>query len=63
MDNDDIDTDMLEERAIERKRLARLRNWCDDCHGFTGPGSPCHEPEESADGETAGVDVGQEGQQ
>jgi hypothetical protein len=41
--------DLRAEAAAQRRRNAH--HFCDVCHGFTGPGSPCapDEPEEDED--------------
>lgn len=41
-DPDDIPSDVREEMYEERRRRIQARHWCDECHGHTGPGSPCH---------------------
>lgn len=54
MDDDeyDYDYDLRAEAAQERRERARWRHWCEDCHGHTGPGSPCvEEPPEAQDEE------------
>lgn len=38
-DYDDIPDDVLEEMHAERRRRARIRHWCSECHGM--PGGPC----------------------
>lgn len=50
------DDDLRREAMEERRAHARLWHWCSECHGNTGPGSPCaiepepeDEPEEEAD--------------
>lgn len=45
----DVDEDARREAIDERARRRRLHHWCDVCHGHTGPGSPCHEPEPGED--------------
>jgi hypothetical protein len=55
-DRDDIPYDVLEEMHDERQARRRANHWCDLCHGFTGPDSPCYdgpdpEPEEDEDAE------------
>lgn len=47
----DPPSDVRDEMAAERRRRARLNHWCAECHGFTGPNSPCWEPEESEENE------------
>ena len=46
------DIDMDELRAEDEAERRRLRpHWCSECHGFTGPGSPCR-PDEDDDEQT-----------
>lgn len=47
-DWDDYDppSDVLDDVIAERKRAAASRHWCTECHGHTGPGSPCHVPDD-----------------
>jgi hypothetical protein len=43
------DDDLRAEARRERAEQSRAWHWCSDCHGHTGPGSPCYdgpEPEE-----------------
>lgn len=40
---DDIPDDVREEMAEARYLAARGRHWCETCHGFTGPNSPCYD--------------------
>ena len=53
LDLEDIPYDVREDMARERARRAQYRHWCEECHGQTGPGSPCAieppEPEEQED--------------
>lgn len=39
--DDDIPSDVREEMYEERRARARYRHWCEECHGYTGAGSPC----------------------
>lgn len=41
---DEVPDDVRREAQAQRRR--RLPHWCEDCHGHTQPGSPCHEPAE-----------------
>jgi cytochrome c5 len=54
----DSDYDELRaEAAAERRATRALYHWCDECHGHTGPGSPCYaggdedEPQQADDEE------------
>lgn len=49
MDTSYTDPDREDARAEARAESlsARRRHWCDVCHGHTGPGSPCYEPQPS----------------
>ncbi|HET8744634.1 MAG TPA: hypothetical protein VFM98_03445 [Ramlibacter sp.] len=47
---DDMEADELRAEArLERQRMHG--HWCETCHGFTQPGSPCA-PEEDEDEES-----------
>jgi hypothetical protein len=51
-DDTDVDMELVYEAREQRRRARRMWHWCDECHGHTGPGSPCYvEPEESRDDE------------
>lgn len=46
------DDDLRREAINERRERARLHHWCDTCHGFTGPNSPCYDgPEDEPEAE------------
>lgn len=50
----DVDEDVRREVIDERRRARLARHWCQDCHGHTGPGSPCYvDPEDDEQGEEA----------
>lgn len=49
----DVDEDARAEAAAERRQRARMRHWCTECHGNTGPGSPCFIELEPAEDEDA----------
>lgn len=40
------DPDLYAEDVAARRQRARLNHWCEECHGHTGPGSPCAIDEE-----------------
>jgi hypothetical protein len=40
------DADLRAEAMQESRERARLNHWCSECHGHTGPGSPCAVDEE-----------------
>lgn len=42
---DDAPADLVAEVYAERARYRRMRHFCMECLGRTGPGSPCFEPE------------------
>lgn len=45
----EVDMDLIYEAREQRRRERRMWHWCEDCHGHTGPGSPCAVDDEPKD--------------